>query len=176
MVISSEHDNLGNLFGLIVFTLARFYGKKVKNCGSFTHQREDIERGFEPDQCFYLAHVDAVRGKKKLDLATDPPPDLMIEIDVSRSSLDRMSIFAAFGVPEVWRYDTKTIQVHVLSSGEYASVAASPTFPQVPIPELKKFLDIGLREDDVAMVDALELWLAALPAGESRGGRKRNRK
>src|SRR5438105_6077278 len=114
MVISAIHDNWGNLFGLIIFTLARFYRKKVRTLGSFTHQREDLERGFEPDKCFYLANLAAIKGKKEIDLTKDPPPDLSIEVDVAHSSLNRMGIFAAFGIPEIWRFDGKTIKVYVL--------------------------------------------------------------
>jgi Uma2 family endonuclease len=101
MVTSVIHDNWSRLFGLVIFTLARFCRKKIRSCGSFTHQREDIERGFEPDECFYVANLEAIKGKEEIDLGKDPPPDLSIEVDISRSSLDRMAIFAAFRVPEV---------------------------------------------------------------------------
>jgi Uma2 family endonuclease len=166
MVTSFKHDRYSGYFALIIFTIARFYRRKIANCGSFTHQRDDLKRGFEPDQCFYLANLAAIKGKKEIDLSKDPPPDLSIEVDVSRSSLDRMAIFAAFGVPEVWRFDGKTIQVYVLKNGSYEAVAASPTFPEVPIAGLVHFLELGVREDDTTMVEELEKWLAKLPSGK----------
>jgi Uma2 family endonuclease len=172
MVTSVIHDNWSRLFGLVIFTLARFYKKKVRNCGSFTHQREDLKRGFEPDECFYLANLAAIKGKKELDLTMDPPPDLSIEVDVTHSSLDRMAIFAAFRIPEVWRFDGKTIKVYVLKGGRYDAVATSPTFPLVPISELANFLELGVREDDITMVEELERWLGSLPAPRKGNRRK----
>jgi Uma2 family endonuclease len=176
MVISLVHDNYARLFGLIVFSLARFYRKRVRSCGSFTHQRQDIERGFEPNQCFYLASLAAIKGKKELDLARDPPPDLAVEIDISRSSMDRLAIYAAFGVPEVWRFDSKIIQVYVLKTGTYEAVTASPSFPDAPVAELARFVELGVREDDIAMVEKLEAWLAKLPSGKRKGTKRGTRK
>lgn len=55
-------------------------------------------------------HAKAVRGKAKLDLTIDPPPDLVVEIDITASSLDKPSIFARFGIHEVWRYDVNGLR------------------------------------------------------------------
>jgi Uma2 family endonuclease len=172
MVKSGEHDTYGQLFALIVFALARFYRRKIRCCGSFTHQREDIEKGFEPDQCFYIANQALMKGKKDVDLAKDPPPDLMIEVEVSRSALNRMPIFAAFKVPEVWRFDTRTIRVYVLKNGAYEEVATSPTFPDVPIGELVSFIETAIAEDNVTMVEELEKWLATLGQSKTKPARK----
>ena len=89
----------------IVFFLATFFDLKIRTFGSFTHQREDLAKGLEPDECFYLASLAAVKGKLEIDLMCDPPPDLSLEIDITSSSLDRMAIYAALKVPEVWRFD-----------------------------------------------------------------------
>jgi Uma2 family endonuclease len=163
MVLSLEHEGFGRFFGLLVFTLARFFGKKLGTRGSFTHQRKDLEKGLEPDNCFYFANLAAIRGKRRIDLTRDPPPDLAIEVDITRSSLDRLGIYAALRVPELWVFDGETLRVHVLVKGRYRISSHSPTFPEVPIPELVQFLDLGLREDDIAMVQALETWLKHLP-------------
>lgn len=171
MVISPEHERWKGLFGLLVFTLARYFRMKIGVFGSFTHQRQDLARGLEPDQCFYLASLAAVRGKKKINLKRDPPPDLAIEVDITRSSLDRMAIYAALGVGEVWRFDGKVLQVHLLQAGAYQISESSPTFPDVPVTEVVQFLHLGQREDDVAMVEALEQWL-----GKHVTGRKDRRK
>jgi Uma2 family endonuclease len=163
MVISPEHERWKGLFGLLIFTLARSFGRKIGVFGSFTHQREDLARGLEPDQCFYLANLAAVRGKKKINLRRDPPPDLAIEVDISRTSLDRMAIYADLGVLEVWRFNGKALQVYLLEAGSYRLSPSSPTFPDVPMKGLVQFLRLGQREDDVTMVEALEDWLCNLP-------------
>src|ERR1700758_4064337 len=85
MVISLEHERFKGLFGLLIFTLARCFRLKIGVFGSFTHQRKDLLRGLEPDQCFYLANLAAVKGKKRINLKRDPPPDLAVEVDITRS-------------------------------------------------------------------------------------------
>ncbi len=160
MVISSEHERFKGLFGLLVFTLARFFRQKVGVFGSFTHQRQDLLRGLEPDQCFYLSNLDKVKGKKRIDLRRLPPPDLAIEVEITRSALDRLSIYAALGIKEVWRFDGQTLQVNVLKPKGYEPSSHSSAFPEVAMEGLVKFLKLGLREDDVSMVEALESWLA----------------
>jgi Uma2 family endonuclease len=174
MVISLEHERFKGLFGLMVFTLARFFRLKVGVFGSFTHQREDLLRGLEPDQCFYLANLKAVRGKKRINLKRDPPPDLAIEVDITRSSLDRMGIYAALGIREVWRFDGKTLHVYVLKEGGYELGDSSLAFPDVPVADLVPFLHLGQREDDVTMVEALEDWLGKLASHKkvSRKGKR----
>jgi Uma2 family endonuclease len=171
MVVSPEHERFKGLFGLLVFTLARFFHLKIGVFGSFTHQRKDLARGLEPDQCFYLARLAAVKGKKRINLKRDPPPDLAIEVDITRSSLDRMGIYAALGVIEVWRFDGKALQVYLLEDGAYKLSGSSPTFPDVSIKDLVQFLRLGQREDDVTMVETLEAWLGKR-TGQKEGARK----
>jgi Uma2 family endonuclease len=169
MVISLEHERFKGLFGLVVFTVARFFRLKIGVFGSFTHQRQDLLRGLEPDQCFYIASLAAVKGKKKIDLRRDPAPDLAIEVDITRSSLDRMAIYAVLGVPEVWRFDGKTLHVNLLQQGSYVVAATSSAFPHVPVHDLVRFLRLGQREDDVTMVEALEEWLAKVEESPRKG-------
>ena len=159
MVTSFEHDRYSAFLAHLIVALARFFQIKIGSAGSFTHQRPDLEKGLEPDQCFYLASIGAIKGKKQIDLTKDPPPDLAIEVDVSYRAMDRMSIYAALGVPEVWRFDTKTIDIYLLKQGAYEKVPLSPTFPDIPLPELVKFLELGIREDDSTMLEEFEKWL-----------------
>ncbi len=159
MTLSVKHERYKTLFGLLVFLLARFFRKKVGGFGSFTHQRDDIEKGLEPDECFYLASLPAVRGKKHIDLMRDPPPDLAVEIDITSISLNRLPIYQALRVPEIWVFDGETLCVLVLRQGVYKVFKESPTFPGFPINELVRFLELGIQEDEIAMAEALEKWL-----------------
>lgn len=87
--------------------------------GSTTFRRADIVRGFDPDACFYIAKADHIRRREDGDPATDPPPELVIEIDTSSPSLNKLPIYAAVGVPEVWRYDGRQVSLLKLTDGEY---------------------------------------------------------
>lgn len=95
--------------------------------GSTTFKHPQTLKGIEPDQCFYIQHEAAVRGKKRLDLSIDPPPDLAIEIDIT--SRTHPQTYAALGVPELWRRESGLIQVYALQAGAYYNVEDSPTFP-----------------------------------------------
>ena len=116
---SSEHERYNRTIAQIVAELAVEMNLDFESLGSMTFRREDSDRGFEPDSCFYVQNVQAVRRKKRINLMLDPPPDLIIEIDVTRSSLDKFAIFAEAGVPEVWRFDGKRLTIHELESGNY---------------------------------------------------------
>src|SRR5207244_6880756 len=86
--------------------------------GSTTFKREDLKRGFEPDTSFYIQNAERVLGKKRLDMEIDPPPDIVIEIDVANNSPDKLSVYSALGVPEVWRYKA-SLQIWILNAQRY---------------------------------------------------------
>ena len=113
MTTSQEHEEFGYLLGRVVDILTEELDLPCKCVGRMTWRREVLDRGLEADDCFYLANAPLVRGKK-LDLSVDPPPDLAIEVEISRSALDRMGIYAALRVPEIWRYDGETLRVERL--------------------------------------------------------------
>ena len=97
--------------------------------GSTTFNREDLERGFEPDASFYIRNEALIRGKRRIDLNVDPPPDLVIEVDITSPSLDKFPIYARPGVPEVWRYDGERLTIYELRSEEFVEVAVSKILP-----------------------------------------------
>ncbi len=111
MTISRLHAQLSRLLGRLVFVLAEEAGKTLSSAGDMTCEREDLGRAVEPDECFYIDNEPRMRGKVEIDLSVDPPPDLAIEVEVSRSAASRLPIYAALGVPEVWRYDGRVAEV-----------------------------------------------------------------
>jgi Uma2 family endonuclease len=126
--------------------------------GSTTFRRRDIDGGLEPDQCYYTVNAQRMLGLRDLDLSVDPPPDLALEVDFTRSSLDRMAIYAALGVPEVWRWDAAGLHVyHLQTSGdrrEYGPAA-------LPVARLVDFLLATQDLAQVKLVLAARDWAAA---------------
>lgn len=108
---SLRYGKLKHTIATLVELLAGERNIDIEGVGSTTFRRQDLARGFEPDACFYIAHAAHMRQREDVDLTVDPPPDLVIEIDITSTSLNKMPIFAALGVPEVWRYGGQ--QVHV---------------------------------------------------------------
>jgi hypothetical protein len=122
--------------------------------------REDLDRGVEADRCYYLEHESLVRDREEIDLTVDPPPDLAIEIDVSRSSLKRLAIYAALRIPEVWRFDQEKLWVYLLASdGQYVLVERSGHFPFLPMPEVASFLHRRNQMDENRLVRVFRDWV-----------------
>lgn len=160
MTTSPEHERHKRWLGRLLEALAEELGKPIATFGSMTFKQEVLDRGFEPDDCFWIAHELQMRGKLTWDPEHDPPPDLTLEIEVSRSVLDRMSIFAAFRVPEVWRYNGEAIQVFLLGSdGQYQKSTRSPTFPNVPMDDLVRFMQPSESQDYLSVIRSFRTWL-----------------
>jgi Uma2 family endonuclease len=146
------HEVYKCLFLRLLDELSDVLDFPMKACGSTTFRREDLDRGLEPDECFYLANRSRVRSWARIDLTIDPPPDLAVEVDNTNSSLDRMGIYAALGVPELWRFDGETLKAHELMSGVYAHRPHSPTFPFLPLAEI-----VALLHQSVTLTDDRDL-------------------
>jgi Uma2 family endonuclease len=159
MTISNQHERLKILVDRLVLVLVQVFGLRSGGFGSFTHKRKRVLKALEPDQCYYFANFHRVKGHKRIDLEKDPPPDLAVEVEVSRSFLSRMRILAALGVPELWRISDERVEIRVLREGDYEIVAESPTFPGVDLGQITSFLQVGLEEGDGAMMQAFEKWL-----------------
>jgi Uma2 family endonuclease len=171
---SYEHETAASLLGRLIEILTLALGIPIKAGGSTTFRRRDLDRGLEPDRCFYIRHAAALRGRREVDLSQDPPPDLAIEVDVTRSSLDRLGIYAALGVPEVWRYDGEALHVyHRRADGTYEEAPGSLAFPFLPVQELVRFVRQGEQADDTAVAQAFLEWvrqeiLPHWPGGQER--------
>jgi len=153
---SYRHDRRAHLIGLLINVLGEELLIGVMGGGSTTFRRKDKETGLEPDQCFYVQHVDAIRGKEEIDLAVDPPPDLAIEVEISRRMIKRIPLYAALGVPELWRDDGKEVRAFQLDpTGEYKPIEKSFAFPMVSMSELTRLLKLSSTMDDVQWMRAI---------------------
>jgi Uma2 family endonuclease len=124
-----EHEISKKLLGRVVELTTEILGLEILSLGSTTWSREDLQRGIEPDECYYILKEALVRGKLDFDLNIDPPPDLAIEIDISSSSLNRLSIYAALGISEIWRFDSRNLFIYVLTDGVYQTRKRSQVLP-----------------------------------------------
>ncbi|MEG4252388.1 Uma2 family endonuclease [Microcoleus sp. AT3-A2] len=134
MVPLPEHEKAKEIIGDMVKILLETRQIAFESLGSTTLKNERMSQAVEPDTCFYIQNQAAVIGKNRLDMSVDPPPDLAIEIDLtSRTQLDNYQIL---GVPELWRYARRGLQINVLQTEQYIESDVSPTFPNIPIVEL----------------------------------------
>ena len=129
MVSSYEHENLKHDLATLVEVIAEVLELDIVGAASTTFQREDLAQGFEPDASFYIQHAARIRGQKQIDLDADPPPELVIEIDITHPSLNKFPIFAGLGIPEVWRYHKQALTILKLEGETYRAQEASEIFP-----------------------------------------------
>ena len=143
---SPEHEAYNRSIALLVESAAEELGIDVYDLGSTTFRFEDLERGFEPDSCFYIQNEEQVRGKDRIDLTVDPPPDLVIEVDITSPSINKLPIYARLGIPEVWRYDGEELNILRLGDNGYVEVSESAA-----LPGLKSTVLAGLIEQSKSL-------------------------
>jgi Uma2 family endonuclease len=158
MAPSPEHELGKEVLGRFVETLAEELEVQIYPLGSTTFKRPELS-GAEPDKCFYIRNISTVQGKRRLDLAADPAPDLMIEIDVTSSSHNRLQVYADLGVAEVWIYNGESLAIQQLCSGTYITSQTSQFFPNIPILDIAEFLQKAGTEDYLQLVKAFRNWV-----------------
>ncbi len=144
-----RHGDGSYLLGRMVDTLTEELDIPVAHADPVTLRRPDLERGIEPDKLYHFGeNAPKVRGKWDLDLTVDPPPDLVIEADVTSSSVPRLPIYAAIGIPEVWRLDGEDLHfLHLQPDGTYQPRDHSRAFPNFPLSDAARFLEEGRHTD-----------------------------
>ena len=159
-----------DILGLMVRVIAEELDVPIKGAGSTTFRRQTLERGLEPDECFYIAHVADILGKDDLNLDVDPPPDLAIEVDVTSLSIERIPIYAALGFPEVWRFDGERLWVYQLqSSGTYGEPQnQSAIFPSIPLAGLIEFANRSHETDDATFFREFRAWVKTVISENSK--------
>lgn len=135
-----QHEVPKGLLESFIEAIADELEIEAMKLGALLLEREDLTRAVEPDSCFYIQNESIVRSKN-IQLPDDPPPDVVIESDYTSSSLNKFSIYAALGVPELWRYRQKTLEVYHLVGEKYELSATSIAFPFLPIAEVPSFIE-----------------------------------
>ncbi len=154
-----EHENPKIQFDRLIFALAEELEIEIKSAGSTTLKRQIANRGIEPDNCYYIQNELAVRGKQKLNLETDPPPDLAIEIDITSSSVNKFDIYSALGVPELWRYDGRVLKFYQLTEGKYIGCEFSIAFTLVSVTEISGFVEQSKTIGEIALLKSFRAWV-----------------
>ncbi|NET08931.1 MAG: Uma2 family endonuclease [Symploca sp. SIO2B6] len=152
-----EHEFYSELIGRFIYFLVSALGQRIKTMGSTTLIREDLHRGAEPDKAYYIQNQARVAGKT-VDLAVDPPPDLVVEVDITHTDIDKLSLYAAMGVTEFWRYNGTIWRIYQNVDESFKEVDASPTFPFVPKSKLYEFLEQA-KVDEIGAEMTFRDWL-----------------
>ena len=155
----APHERNSRLIGRLVEALTEELNIEICSLGSLTCKREDLARGLEPDECYYIQNEPVIRSLEQIDLNQDPPPDLAIEIDITSSSINRLALYASLGVPEVWRYDGSRLIIYQLEGGEYRVCDRSSTFPLITSSEIIRFLELRKSNGETALIRLFREWV-----------------
>ena len=150
-----DHEFYGRLIERFILTLVELLNLRLKTMGSTTMNYPYLKKGAEPDNAYYIQNQPLVKGRN-VDFAQDPPPDLVVEVDITHTDIQKNQFYASIGVPEFWRFNGKVWRVYQLQEGVYVEVETSPTF-LVPKEWLYQFLEQA-REDEIEAVQSLRAW------------------
>ena len=153
------HETYKKLLGRFVEAATEELGLEIRSLGSRSCNREDLAKGLQPDQCYYIQNESLVRGIEQIDLSQFPPPDLAIEIDITSSSLDRFSIYADSRIPELWRYNGQLLTIHVLQGNQYDLSDRSIALPLLQAEAVMKILDLRSTIGENSLVKQLRQWV-----------------
>jgi Uma2 family endonuclease len=146
------HERLARLIELFIRILVVELGLKMKSMGSTTLAREDLLRSAEPDNGYYIQNY-ALVADHQVDLAIDPPPDLVVEVDITHTDIQKNNLYASLGVPEFWRFNGRQWTIFQLVEGGYEECDVSPTFSLVTKADLYNFLQTAMTDEVAAEIN-----------------------
>ncbi len=151
-----DHEFYSCLIECFIRTLVELMGMRIKTMGSTTMKYPKLKKGAEPDNAYYIKNQPLVKGRN-IDFTKDPPPDLVVEVDITHTDIDKNKFYARIGVSEFWRFNGKTWRIYQLQENLYVEVETSPTFPKVPKESLYTFLKEA-KEDEIEAIQSLRNW------------------
>jgi Uma2 family endonuclease len=157
-----EHERCHKLVESLILVLTDELKLPIEVYKAPTLKRSDLNVGTEPDTGYYVQHAVQMRHKTQIDLATDPPPDVILEVALNKSAIDKLPIYAALGIPEVWRYISQpgknffkgTLALYCLQDHAYTESLYGYAFPFLPAPRVQQFID---QSDALGLATALRV-------------------
>lgn len=153
------HEKPVKVLHTLIIALRDALDIDAESLGASTLKDEMGKKGAEPDDSFYVQNAAAVIGKEDINLQYDPPPDIVIESDLTSSSLDRFAIYAELGVPEIWRVVNRRVEIWLLANNRYDKSQISHAFSFVTTDALNEFMLIGLSEGERKAAQAFRDWI-----------------
>ena len=163
MTLSHEHEKYVRFIDRLVSTLSLRLKINILFFGSATMKKRQKRKGNEPDACFYVQTAGVIGNRIHLSMEVDPPPDVAVEVDVHHDSQDKYSIYAAFGVPEIWRYDGEEMKIYLLEDGRYVESPTGSALPMLTAGILTEYLARLREEGEFNTILAFDAWLQSLP-------------
>lgn len=157
-----EHERYSWTLGRLIVALSEELGMEIMGLKSTTWRSQPQAVGKEADECFYIQNEPLMRGKLKIDLTVDPPPDLAIEIDTTHSSIDKMQVYFELKVPEIWRWKNGNLIINIWTNTGYIESQKSLAFASFPIKELARFMQPDSEKGENARMREFRLWVRSI--------------
>ena len=158
MLPTPEHEEYSFSFHNFVLAYCEEFDLELEGRKSATFRSESLEKGVEPDECYYIQSAKKIAGKK-LSNKKFPVPDFAVEIDITTESLDKFPIYAALGVVEIWIYNGKILSFYELENEKYHQIKHSRALPEISAKDLAKFLEISRKKGQTAALKSFRQWL-----------------
>ena len=163
-----EHERCHKLVESFILVLADEMGLAVEGFEAPTLKRSDLQLGTEPDTAYYIQQAHRMKAHSQIDLMVDPSPDLILEVSLNKSEIEKFPLYAEMGIPEVWRYVSEPgedffkglFQIFCLEAGHYYEAQTGYAFPFLPVGQIRLFID---QSDTLGLMSALRTlraWLA----------------
>ncbi len=162
MTLSPEHENYARFIEKLVAIISLRLQINIRSFGSATMRKRKRRKGKEPDACFYVSSAGIIGNKMQLDFATDPPPDIAVEIDLRHDSLNKFPIYAALGVPEIWRYGGYEMAIYHLRQNKYDRHETSLALSMLTSRVMTEFMTRLSTEGEFQTLLAFDEWLQTI--------------
>jgi Uma2 family endonuclease len=163
MSLSSEHEKIADFIKSMVVHIRLRFRMNILFFGSATMRKKKKSKGNEPDACFYVQTAAALGTRIKIDFTVDPPPDVVVEVDIHHDSTDNDSIYATLGVPEIWRYDGQKATILQLQESSYVEAETSRALTMITSSVLTEYLRRMQQDGEFDAIIAFDEWLQSLP-------------
>ena len=160
MVPLEAHENPSDIIGAFIRRLVVDSGFDIKSMASTTLRRKELQKGAEPDKCFYIQNESKVRGRE-VDLENDPPPDLVVEVDITHTDIDKNELYAKFGVPEFWRFNGQSLTIYQLQEGQYKEAEKSLSLPWIDKSLFYEYLNNCKSLGEAQALRQLSVWITS---------------
>jgi Uma2 family endonuclease len=167
MTLSPKHENYAEFIKRLVGVLSLRLQIDIVFFGSMTMRKQEKQKGNEPDACFYVQSAPLIGARVDLDFSVDPPPDVAVEVDVHHDTRKKLRIYAGLGVPEVWRFDGRTVRIFILEGNGYVESEASLSLPLLTAEILTGFLKRLEEKSQFQAVLDFDEWLKNQPSGKT---------
>jgi Uma2 family endonuclease len=161
MTLSPEHEKYCDFIKRLVSSVSLRLRINILFFGSATMRKKERRKGNEPDACFYVQNAATIGNRIHIDFELDPPPDIAVEVDVHHDTRNKFRIYAALGVPELWRFDGDQLTIHSLEQDEYRQVETSAALPMLASRVMTEQLRKLETEGELQTILAFEQWLEA---------------